>query len=458
LFLQIFEKLGKMIEKAPKIEFKPNESNLTKLNIFSLINTAFNKVEKEYLYWDKVKYLTKQKSFYDDNKEDEINPKELWKYIKLKRNLGKKSVYIVNTLLKIYTFNYNINDYLLQKLHYLDFNFGAGIQKEQLLNDLDKQQYLSNALMEESIFSSMIEGATTTRVKAKDMLRKGKKPVNKSEQMILNNYRTIQYISEHKNEELTLEKLFEIHKLVTENTLEEESIGKLRTTDDVMVMNQITGEIVHTPPPFKELNGLMKDYCNFFNNNPKDDFIHPIVKAAILHFLIGYIHPFVDGNGRTARALFYWYLLKNGYWLAKYLSISRVILKTKTQYEKAYIYSEIDDMDVTYFIQYQVKVLIQAFEDLKNYIAKKKKEENNLSKYLKFPEINERQAQVLYWIEEDKNRFFTIKEIENIFNVTNQTARTDIEELVKKEFLKKIKINNKSFNYWKGEKFNEVFL
>ena len=202
----------------------------------------------------------------------------------------------------------------------------------------------------------------------------------------------------------------------------------------------------------------MNFFCNFFNNNPVEKFTHPIVKASILHFLIGYIHPFFDGNGRTARALFYWYLLKNGYWLTEYLSISRVILKSKTQYEKAYIYTEIDEMDVSYFIHYQVKVLTQAFEDLKLYISKKKKEENKYVKFLKISNINERQAQILFWIEEDSNRFFTIKEVETIFCVTNQTARTDIEELVQKDFLKKISINKKSYNYWKGEKFSKTFL
>lgn len=405
----------------------------------------FHKIESEYLYWNKVKYLG-----------DAGNSEELWKEVKLSRKLISKKLSIFSNN-KI-VINYGINDYLQQKLHYLDFNFGAGIQKEQLLNDIDKQNYLTNALMEESIFSSMIEGATTTRVKAKDMLRKGKKPLNKSEQMILNNYKTIQYISDHKGEDITIEKLFEIHKLVTENTLEEEKIGVFRNTNDVLVMNQITGEIVHTPPPFLELKELMNFFCNFFNNNPVEKFTHPIVKASILHFLIGYIHPFFDGNGRTARALFYWYLLKNGYWLTEYLSISRVILKSKTQYEKAYIYTEIDEMDVSYFIHYQVKVLTQAFEDLKLYISKKKKEENKYVKFLKISNINERQAQILFWIEEDSNRFFTIKEVETIFCVTNQTARTDIEELVQKDFLKKISINKKSYNYWKGEKFSKTFL
>ena len=430
------------MEKSPKYSL---QENLLKLKEAPENQYFFNKIESEYLHWDKVKYLGFKK-----------NDTNLWKEIKLIRKLISKK-FVLNNKHTI-SLEYGVNDFLQQKLHYLDFNFGAGLQKEQLLSDLDKHQYLSNALMEESIFSSMIEGATTTRVKAKDMLRKGKKPNNKSEQMILNNYKTIQYISENKNEEITIHKLFEIHKLVTENTLEEENCGVFRNTNDVLVMNQITGEIVHTPPSFKELEELMQSFCDFFNNNPKEEFIHPIVKASILHFLIGYIHPFVDGNGRTARALFYWYLLKNGYWLTEYLSISRVILKTKTQYEKAYIYSEIDEMNVSYFIHYQVKVLTQAFEDLKDYLSKKKKEENKLNKYLKVSNINERQAQILYWIEDDANRYFSVKEIENVFSVTNQTARTDIEELVALDFLKKVSINKKSFNYWKGEKFDTTFL
>ena len=449
-----------MLEKAPEFNFAEEFKSNVFIQLFvkTIISSdndlekTFNTINKNYLYWDKVKYIKNEVLENLSNELKELNNNSietnqlLWGLVKLKRKNTEKVNYIVG-----HKYSYNITDYLQQKLHYLDFNFGAGIQKEQLLSDLDKHQYLSNALMEESIFSSMIEGATTTRVKAKDMLRKGKKPANKSEQMILNNYKTIQYISENKNEKISIEKLYEIHQLVSENTLELENIGCFRKSNDILVMNQITGEIVHTPPDFKKLSILMFDFCDFFNENPKDNFIHPIVKASILHFLIGYIHPFVDGNGRTARALFYWYLLKNGYWLTEYLSISRVILKTKTQYEKAYIYTEIDEMDVTYFIQYQVKVLIQAFEDLKIYIAKKKNEDNKLSKYLKLKNINERQAQILFWVDEDNNRFFTVKEIENIFTVTNQTARTDIEELVERGFLKKISINNKSYNYWKND-------
>ncbi|WP_024768193.1 Fic family protein [Aquimarina macrocephali] len=437
-----------MIEKAPG--FEPDNDTYFQMGALNIENSldkdAFAKINSNYLFWDKIKYL----------KFKNLNANAAWRHIKTKRFLNQVALYLEGKNRTLW-FNYNINEFLQQKLHYLDHNFGAGLQKEQLLSELDKQQYLNNALMEESIFSSMIEGATTTRVKAKDMLRKNKNPKNKSEQMILNNYETIRFISDHKTEDISIEKLYEIHRLVTKNTLEEEKVGVFRKNNETHVMNEITGEIIHTPPDFEVLDTLMQSFCDFFNTNPKDNFIHPIVKASILHFLIGYIHPFVDGNGRTARAIFYWYLLKDGYWLAEYLSISRVIMKTKTQYEKAYIYTEIDDMDVTYFIYYQVKVLTQAFEDLKKYVAKKKKEEVKLSIFYKEPNINERQAQLLFWIKKNENRYFSVKEIQTTFSITNQTARTDLESLVDRNILKKIKINKKTANYWKGDDFDEKF-
>ena len=436
-----------MIEKAPEFDFDTDFVFPESIELAELDNPSFKKAEIVYLYWDKVKHL----------KFNNVDPEAAWQIIKSKRVMSKKNFTIKGKTSNI-NFFHTSNDSLIGPLHYLDFNFGAGIQKEQLLSDLDKQQYLNNALMEESIFSSMIEGATTTRVKAKEMLRKNKKPRNKSEQMILNNYEAIQYIRNNQNEPISLEKLSEIHVIVTKNTLENEHIGVLRSSNDVHVKNEITGEIVHTPPEHKELNDLMLSFCDFFNQNLKEDFIHPIVKASILHFLIGYIHPFYDGNGRTARALFYWYLLQNGYWLTEYMSISRVIMQTKTQYEKAYLYTEIDDMDVTYFIHYQVKVLTKAFEDLKKYIAKKRRQRKDLSKFLRIVGINERQAQILFWVEKDSARNFTVKEIENTFLVTNQTARTDLENLVDKKLLKKIALDKKSSNYWKGDNFDALLL
>ena len=282
-----------MIEKAPHLDKHALKliSDLNHENVYtSLIVPKLNKIEEDYLYWDKVKYIEKPKSLKLENPKN--YGKEVWQLVKTRRSLNLNNY----TLRKFDTekgfpnkigidYKYQVNKPLQQKLHYLDFNFGAGIQKDKLLSDLDKEQYLNNALMEESIFSSMVEGVTTTRVKAKEMLRKNKKPINKSEQMILNNYQATQYISEHQENDISIEKIFQIHALVTHKTLDEEHTGVFRNTDDVHVMNEITGEIIHTPPKFEELNELMESFCAFFNNNPKKKLYSPNSKSIYFTFL-----------------------------------------------------------------------------------------------------------------------------------------------------------------------------
>ena len=79
---------------------------------------------------------------------------------------------------------------------------------------------------------------------------------------------------------------------------------------------------------------MIEALCDYANRET-DDFEHPTIKAIALHCWLALIHPFADGNGRTARALFYLFMLKNDYWLFEYLSISRVILRRRAQYERS---------------------------------------------------------------------------------------------------------------------------
>ena len=190
--------------------------------------------------------------------------------------------------------------------------------------------------------------------------------------MIVNNYEGIRFIAEHKDDKMSMELLLKIHSKMTAKTLNDSTNeGKFRQNNDIVVIDGITNEIVHTPPSYKEIPDFINRICEFANNEAKDVFIHPIIKAIIIHFLLAYLHPFVDGNGRTARALFYWYMLKNGYWLTEYLSISRIIYASKRQYEKAYLYVETDDYDLGYFVTYHLKVLSLAFKKLQDYIQRK---------------------------------------------------------------------------------------
>jgi Fic family protein len=266
----------------------------------------------------------------------------------------------------------------------------------------------------------------------------------------------MKYIVQHKNDNLTPESLLYIHKQISKNTLEnKEEEGRFRENNDIYVVNYSNSEVVHTPPQHDEIGILINELCNFFNEEQKT-FIHPIIKGTIIHFIIGWIHPFSDGNGRTARALFYWYMLKNGYWLTEYLTISTIIKDTKNQYEKAFLYTESDQNDLTYFLTYHIKTMDKAFSALKEYIGRKQKEVIQAAKFIKIPNVNERQAQILKILNEDADRVLSSKEIENRFGISNFTARADLNNLEILGFLEKIQVNKIKHNFIKSKNFNII--
>ncbi|HUN02409.1 MAG TPA: Fic family protein [Niabella sp.] len=426
-----------MIEQAPQIE-RTDETIpiLAKLQM----NGNIQKIQDEYLYWDKIKYKAK-----------DCTPKELWSAIKLFRFLRRKELKFHS-----FKFHYVITNYIHKSLHQFDMNIGGTLGSNTGIAETDKAKYIISAIMEEAISSSQMEGANTTRKKAKEMIQQQKKPKNKSEQMILNNFITMKHIVQQKNDDLSAESLLYIHKLITDNTLGDiEDEGKFRESDDVHIVNHANSEVVHTPPLHSELKKLIDDLCFFFNTDT-EEFIHPIIKGCIIHFMIGWIHPFTDGNGRTARAVFYWYMLKKGYWLTEYLSISRIIKNSKSQYEKAYLYSEIDENDLTYFITYHIRVMEKAFDALKEYINRKQKEVFQAAKFMKIPGVNDRMAQILKIIHDDPNKILNAKEMESRFNVSNFTARTDLKSLVELGLLEIIQVNKQKQNFVKSSTFENT--
>lgn len=348
-----------------------------------------------------------------------------------------------------------ITEYMQRSLHHFDLNIGGTLGSNIGITETDKTKFIISSIIEEAISSSQMEGANTTRKKAKQMIQQDNKPKSRSEQMIMNNFITMKHIVQIKNEEITPDKILYIHKLISNKTLDDfEDEGTFRDKDEVHIINHSNSEIVHTPPPKSELDILIKDFCAFFNTET-ETFIHPIVKGCILHFMIGWIHPFTDGNGRTARAIFYWYMLKNGYWLTEYLSISRIIKDTKIQYEKAYLYSEADDNDLSYFITYHIKTMEKAYDALKEYIGRKQREVFQAAKFMKIPNVNDRMAQILKILYEEYDRILNIREIQARFNISSYTARTDLKTLVELGFLEIVQVNMKKQNFIKSSKFDE---
>ena len=435
-----------MIERPPRITNQQLAKALLDKNKESNkeLQTLLDKINDGYEYWDTVKYKKLTSGITDI---------DLWTYVKASRLNLTIGVW-QNPLLML-----GLTNRMQRLCHEFDMNFGGSWGDSSVIPAESRQQYLVSSLMEEAIYSSQMEGAATTRKVAKDMLRKKMSPRDKSQQMIVNNYQTINYIAEHKSDSLTPELLLHVHQLMTSNTLDSpDDSGRFRKNDDIVVENGITHETVHIPPTYTEIPSFVKSLCNFFNETHSKVFIHPIIRGIIIHFMIAYVHPFADGNGRTARAMFYWYMLRQGYWLTEYMSISRVIAKSKKTYEKSFLYAEADMLDIGYFVNYNLGVLEKSFKQLQEYIKRKQLDKNSANKFFKLGNINERQAQILKMYYEDPALILTVKDLQVKFLVTPTTAKNDLMLLLERKFIKEIAFNKVKKGYIKGELFDSQVI
>lgn len=321
---------------------------------------------------------------------------------------------------------------LLQGLHEIDMQAGASVvAPAAVTKSASRDRYLLSSLMEEAITSSQMEGAATTRDVAKAMIRSHRAPRDRSERMILNNYRTMQRIRELREEPLTPQLVLDLHRLVSEDTLDDPAdAGRLRPPGVDVVVDDIYGTVFHVPPPAAELEARLELLCRFANGETPAVFIHPLLRAIALHFWLAYDHPFCDGNGRTARALFYWAMLHQGYWLFEFISISSVINKARGQYERSFLLSETDDNDLTYFLLAQVKVIQQAIANLHAYLERKADEVVALQRRLEGMDgLNHRQLALLSHALRHAGFRYTVLSHQSSHGVSNQTARSDLQKL-----------------------------
>lgn len=398
-----------------------------------LLRSKLAEIEKDYPYWDKFKYEVRPIG---------IDPAILWSYTKMNRESSYNHIKLDDS--REFQFKYNIPGKTSKYLHRFDLHLGGILEGRSIIPSEDKNRYLISSIMEEAIASSQLEGAATTREIAKEMLRSNRKPRTLSEKMIVNNYLTIKKVLEIKDQKITKELLLTLHEIISKDTLADPTQeGRFRNNNDVNVVDGITNEVIYIPPGYEKLDTLIASFCAFANAPDGPDFIHPIIRGIILHFLIGYIHPFADGNGRTARAVFYWYLLSKGYWLVEYMSISKIIIKAPAQYARAYLYTEYDENDLTYFIDYNLKSLELAMLSLQKYIQRKVLEKKNLIHLIQHENINERQAELLKNLIIDNQKSFTIKEVQNKFGVVYQTARVDLLSLQSLGYIKEKKLGKK---------------
>lgn len=393
--------------------------------------------DDEYLCWDKLRYKEPPEG---------LTHEEWWMGLKFKRRTSLRQLPL--EMIGSRPFAYALPDKVLRELDYVSQRASGQIAlPEEVVSKTSRDRYVIQSLIEEAISSSQLEGASTTRREAKRMIAYGEAPKDRSQQMILNNYRAMQRIREISHLPFTPERLCEVHRIVTEKTLNNPtSAGRMQSNPDPADRVKILDEedrLLHQPPPVAELPERMQRLCDFANAGiDSTPYVPPVVRALTIHFMMGYDHYFEDGNGRTARALFYWSMLKQGFWLTEHLAISLILNEAPAQYARSFIYTEQDDGDLTYFLIYHLDVIRRALDSLDKYLHRKTIELQRARSLLAGGPtgFNHRQVALVQSATRDPSNYYTAESHMNYHAVSKQTARNDLYDLEARGLLERTKI------------------
>lgn len=375
-----------------------------------------------YEYWDKVRYTLLPEN---------ISPELFWSVVKFRRS----GLYAEKIKIGIHIFKYLINPEILKKLYFIEkFNAYSSFA-------LDKQnEYRANAAMEEATASSRLEGADITAKAAKEILRTNASPSNESESMVINNYKALVFMERNTDKELSLELIKQLYRIIADS----QSRDVFRQEGhSVRVVDIRDDAVLYEPPKSADIETLLLSLCDYIN---ADTDTNPVIKAAALHFLFAYIHPFRDGNGRAARILFYWYALKKGLGAFKYLPVSKTLRLIPSLYAKAFLYTEMDENDLTYFINFQLDVLAESVNSFEEYVRQSElsKPEEKISCGFGV-KLNLRHKSILRDFALNRQQR-NIEYFKNKLGIVYETARKDMMYLAKKGFLSKRK-KSKEFVY-----------
>ncbi len=214
-----------------------------------------------------------------------------------------------------------------------------------------------------------------------------------------------------------------------------------------MAVVDAEGEVVHQPPKHDDINRLLARVINWLNANGDD--VHPVIQAITLHFVIGYIHPFRDGNGRVARALFYWYMFKSGYTGFRYIAISALLKKAPIQYGISYLDTEQDNLDLTYFIKYQLKVIGRAIDEFVSIYERAAHRMQELEE--RYSGLNTIEKKIIGFVSGEpryrKKSTITAREVESLLGISYNSAKQKLDDMVTAAILASEKIG-KSTEYF----------
>ena len=291
-----------------------------------------------------------------------------------------------------------------------------------------------DALLQSAHSSTAIEGnplsldEVTKLAEGREIMVK-----RKDKQEVLNYIEALEKIPDFaKLTPFVKQNILDIHKIVTKETLENPKDEGVFRDRQVVVGNKRTGEIIFNPPPTNQVPKLIDNFLDWFNSEQTKE-IDPVIEAGIVHYEIVRIHPFVDGNGRTARVLATMTLYKRGFDAKRFFALDDYYDHDRPNYYSVLRNVDQKSLDLTDWLEYFTEGVAVSLKVVKDKII-------GLSKDIKFLKergqiaLTKRQIAIVEYIIE-KGRI-TNKELRGILNISPQAAHKEINKLVKLNVIK----------------------
>jgi Fic family protein len=393
--------------------------------------------QEPYWHWDDMRHRTPP---------TDLTAEEWWFATKLARSNSLRVLALSDKAGN--PFSYNLPDDVLVETEFVSTYVKGHIAlTEQVTNPATRDQYLVSSLIEEAVTSSQLEGASTSMRVAKELIRSGREPRDRSERMVLNNYYAMERVGELRDAPLTIEMICELHRIVTDGTLDDpDAAGRFQGPTDIRVgVYDDQQNLLYEPPPAGEIETRVRELCDFANEASSRNYLPGVLRALAIHFMVGYIHPFEDGNGRTARVLFYWSMLKQGYWLTEFLSVSSLLKKAPARYGRSYLLTETDNGDLTYFFIYHLGIIHRGIDGLIAYLGRKVQEAREVRRMLAGQEarFNSRQIGLLRNAMKDPTASYSVQSHTRSHRIGMESARKDLANLEEAGLLSRHRVGKK---------------
>lgn len=290
----------------------------------------------------------------------------------------------------------------------------VALRKEAIIHSAHSSTSIEGNRLSLEQVSKLAQGRTITATR-------------KDKQEVLNYLKVLENIAKLvKGNSIHEKDMLKMHRMVTKNTLANPDDCGVFRKRYVIVGNRLTGEIHFRPPRNEEVPGLVKDLVKWINSNDAKE-LDPIIEAGIVHYEFVRIHPFVDGNGRTARVLAAWILYKRGFDTKQFFCLDDYYDSDRPAYYKTLQSVNQSTLDLTRWLEYFVEGVNISVEAVKERVIRLSSERLRRTKKGQIA-LTARQMRIVEFI--NQNGKITNRDMQKMFKISDRAVLKEIKKLV----------------------------